>query len=142
MTRLKNAAVAAGMTLAIVAAIATTASADPPGELRSTDGAGVDTPIEIDDALDQHGDVGGHLPASSENVELVGKLDTLTNVTGGIADVGAFGKFAYLNAFGPECAGRPGAQGTGVHVVSIADPTNPTKVGFLPAHANSLVNAG
>ena len=50
---------------------------------------------------------------------LVGKLK-LTNVAGGIADVAAFGNYAYLNAFGPECAGQPGAQGTGVHVVDCA----------------------
>jgi len=91
---------------------------------------------------DQHGDPGGHLPASSKNVDLVGKLDTLTNVKGGIADVAAFGDYAYLNAFSPECAGRPGAQGTGVHVVDISVPSQPRKVAFLPAEANSYVGEG
>lgn len=43
---------------------------------------------------------------------------------------------------GPECAGRPGAQGTGVHVVHIANQASPAKVGFLPAHANSYVGEG
>ena len=74
-------------------------------------------------------------------MEVVGKL-RLTNVTGGIADVGAFGHYAYLAAFSPECAGRPGTQGTGVHVVDIANQASPTKVGFLPAHANSYVGEG
>jgi len=92
-------------------------------------------------ADDQHGGPGGHLPPSSANVEVVGKL-RLTNVTGGIADVGVFGNHAYLAAFSPECAGRPGAQGTGVHVVDIANQASPTKVGFLPAHANSYVGEG
>src|SRR6266508_4229127 len=51
-----------------------------------------------------------------------------------VADDGAFGHYAYLAAFSPECAGRPGAQGTGVHIVDIANPASPAKVGFLPAH--------
>jgi len=91
---------------------------------------------------DQHGSAEGHLPASSKDVELVGKLDTLTNVKGGIADVAAFGSYAYLNAFSPECAGRPGAQGTGVHVVDISNPAQPRKVAFLPAEPNSYVGEG
>lgn len=94
-----------------------------------------------DGAHDQHGSPGGHLPASSENVDLVGKVE-LTDVTGGIADVAAFGNHAYLNAFSPECTGRPGAQGTGVHVVDISDPSNPTKVNFLPAESNSYTGEG
>lgn len=90
---------------------------------------------------DQHGGGAGHLPASSANVALVGKV-RLTDVSGGIADVTAFGSHAYLAAFAPECGGRPGAQGTGVHVVDISDPTNPVKVGFLEAEANSYVGEG
>lgn len=114
------------------------ASADP--EPAPSVGGSEDGP-----ALDDHGQheaPGGHLPASSENVELVGKLDSLTNVKGGIADVAAFGNYAYLNAFSPECAGRPGAQGTGVHVVDISDPAQPSKVGFLAAEVNSYVGEG
>jgi hypothetical protein len=91
---------------------------------------------------DQHGGSTGHLPASAENVDLVGKLDTLTGVEGGIADVGYHAGYAYLNAFSPECAGRPGAKGTGVHVVDVRDPAKPRKVGFLPAEANSYVGEG
>ncbi len=89
----------------------------------------------------QHGPTTGHLPASSKNVELVGKLD-LTNVEGGISDVAAFGNYAYLGTYHPECAGRPGAQGTGIHVVDISDPTQPRRVGFLPAEVNSYVSEG
>lgn len=90
----------------------------------------------------QHGGDHGHLPASSKNVELVGKVD-LTGVDGGIADVAAFGRYAYLSAFHPECAGRNAAsQGTGVHVVDISDPANPAKIAFLPAEDNSYVGEG
>lgn len=89
----------------------------------------------------QHMEPGGHLPGSSKNVKLVGKVK-LTNVEDGIGDVAAFGSYAYLNAFSSECLGRPGAVGTGVHVVDIRDPRNPTKVGFLPAHPNSYLGEG
>jgi hypothetical protein len=99
----------------------------------------VDGPVEEGDDH-QHGHADGHLPASSRNVDLVGKVE-LTHVHGGIADVGAFGDYAYLNAFSPECLSR-GGSGTGVHVVDISDPANPRKVGFLPAEANSYVGEG
>jgi hypothetical protein len=98
----------------------------------------VDGPVEGEH---QHGEEGGHLPPSSKNVDLIGMVK-LTDVPGGIADVAAFGNYAYLNTFHPECTGRPGAQGTGVHVVDISDPSNPTKVGFLPAEANSYLGEG
>lgn len=92
-------------------------------------------------AAEEHPGGPGHLPPSSANVELVGKVQ-LTNVDGGIADVAVHGKYAYLNAFSPECAGRPGAQGTGVHIVNVSNPASPRKVGFIPAHANSYVGEG
>lgn len=95
----------------------------------------------IDHPDEQHGTDHGHLPASSANVELLGKV-SLTAVPGGIADIAAFGGYAYLNAFRPECAGRAGAQGTGVHVVDISDPAAPTKVNFLPAEPGSYVGEG
>jgi LVIVD repeat len=82
----------------------------------------------------------GHLPPGSHNMELVGKLG-LTGVEGGIADVAAFGNYAYLNAFSPECVSNGGA-GTGVHIVNIADPTNPVKVGFIASHPNSYQGEG
>ena len=97
-----------------------------------TSGDVVDGPVDTSDVKQHAGDE-GHLPASAKNVKLVGKLDDLTSVEGGIADVGYHAGYAYLNAFSPECAGRPGAQGTGVHVVDASDPANPKKVGFLPA---------
>jgi hypothetical protein len=82
----------------------------------------------------------GHLAPGSRNMELVGKLG-LTGVEGGIADVAAFGNYAYLNAFSPECVSNGGA-GTGVHIVNIADPTNPVKVGFIASHPNSYQGEG
>ena len=111
----------------------------PDGPMQGGDA--IDGPADTSDAK-QHGGETGHLPASAKDVELVSKLDNLTNVDGGIADVGYHDGYAYLNAFAPECAGQPGAQGTGVHVVDTRDPANPRKVGFLPAEPNSYVGEG
>lgn len=102
----------------------------------------VDGPLATSEAKQQHGAADGHLPASSKNIELVGRTADLTPVAGGIGDVGYHAGYAYLTAFSPECAGRPGAQGTGVHVVDVRDPSNPVKVGFLPAELNSYVGEG
>jgi hypothetical protein len=90
--------------------------------------------------VEEHPGGPGHLPPGSKNMELVGKLG-LTNVEGGIADVSAFGSYAYLNAFSPECVSN-GGDGTGVHVVDISNPASPTKVGFIAAHPNSFVGEG
>ena len=91
-------------------------------------------------AAEPHPGGPGHLPPGSKNMALVGKLK-LTDVDGGIADVAAFGNYAYLNAFSPECVSNGGA-GTGVHIVDISNPANPTKVGFIAAHPNSYVGEG
>ena len=82
----------------------------------------------------------GHLPPGSRNMKLVSKLE-LTGIEGGIADVAAFGNYAYLNAFSPECTAN-GGTGTGVHVVDISKPKTPRKVGFIPAHPNSFLGEG
>ncbi|MBW3555744.1 MAG: hypothetical protein KY454_02280 [Actinobacteria bacterium] len=116
--------------LALLAPAAAPAGASP----ESTDPA--DGPVVHDD---QHGPDDGHLPASSKNVELVGRLN-LTQIENGIADVAAFGNYAYLNAWGPECTTR-GGTGSGVHVVDISDPTSPEKVAFLPS-GNSYPGEG
>ncbi|HET6951836.1 MAG TPA: hypothetical protein VFI47_15755, partial [Acidimicrobiales bacterium] len=47
----------------------------------------------------QHGGDAGHLPASSENVDLVSKLELKNVVPGKIADVGVFNGYAYLAAW-------------------------------------------
>jgi hypothetical protein len=83
----------------------------------------------------------GHLPPGSRNMKLVSKL-RLTDVEGGIADVAAFRKFAYLNKFSPECASNPGGTGTGVEIVDISKPKRPRNVGFIPAEANSYLGEG
>jgi hypothetical protein len=83
----------------------------------------------------QHGAEGGHLPGSSENVDLLGKLK-LTNFEGDISDVSALGSFAYLGDWGAKC------QTGGVHVVDISDPSNPVKTGFLNSGGTGYVTEG
>jgi hypothetical protein len=98
----------------------------------------VDTAVEDDAAHHgQHGGPGGHLPATQENVELVGKLRVSDAVPGRIADVTAFGNYAYLAAFSePEC------QRGGVYVVDISDPAHSKEVGFIPTAEDSFVGEG
>ena len=91
-----------------------------------------DTPLEVDAAYHpgghQHGGTGGHLPASSLNVDLVGQVTVGDAAPGLIADVGVLGNHAYLAQFSPGCAGDGGG---GVYIIDISDPTRPTEVGFV-----------
>ena len=89
---------------------------------------------------DQHGTTDGHLPGTSSNVDLVGKLK-LANFVGDISDVSATqapnGKwFAYVGDWGAKC------QTGGVHVVDISDPANPVKTGFLNAGGTGYQTEG
>src|ERR687896_2663321 len=79
----------------------------------------------------QHGGPGEHLPPTQHKVDLVSKLDLTTPTQDGIADVGYFKGYAYLNARDSTPADCPTAGG--VHVVDVRDPENPAKVGFLPS---------
>jgi hypothetical protein len=88
----------------------------------------------------QHGENTGHLPAGRENVRLISKLE-LTDKVDGIADVGYFDGYAYLNAWGPNCT-SVGGTGAGVHVVDVRNPERPRKVGFLPAEPNGYPGEG
>ena len=90
----------------------------------------------------QHPEGEGHLPPGSKDVRVISKLK-LTDTDGGIADVGYFKGFAYLNTFAPECVANGGA-GTGVHIVDVgrSGRSQPQKVGFIPAHPNSYTGEG
>ncbi|HEX6381950.1 MAG TPA: hypothetical protein VF180_11965 [Acidimicrobiia bacterium] len=123
---------AAVLSMALWAAAPAGAAIPPPGNSL--------TPEDGPPGEHQHGGTGGHLPAGSKNVKLVGKLE-LTNLTDGIADVGYFNGYAYLNAWGPNCASA-GGPGAGVHVVDVSKPEAPTKVGFLPAEPNGYPGEG
>jgi len=113
-----------------------------PASARAIQGGGVAVPPEPDIAEDshQHGTSDGHLPGSSENVDLVGKLK-LTSFEGDISDVSALqtsdGRwFAYLGDWGAHC------ETGGVRVVDFSDPANPVRAGFLNSGGFGYVTEG
>jgi hypothetical protein len=91
------------------------------------------------DPDDQHGGSGGHLPPSSLNVQLVGKLRVAPVGPGWVADVATFRNHAYLNQFSPGCAddGRGG-----VYIVDISNPASPTQVGFIASSPGTFPGEG
>ncbi|MEO7118073.1 MAG: hypothetical protein ABIZ34_03785, partial [Candidatus Limnocylindrales bacterium] len=120
-----------------------------PGHHTHRVGDGVDdTPLEIQQALDeaadeQHGAPGGHLPGSSSNVDLVGQV-TVSGAVGAdkpghIADVASFGNFAYLAA--RRLNTNPCGPG-GFYTIDISDPTAPTEVGFTAFPPDSYPGEG
>lgn len=125
--------VIAGLALVIGSTATATAGdvPDPGDPGPSSDGTG-----DLNPTHGQHGPMTGHLPPTQNNVDLVSKLE-LTTLEGGIADVGYFKGFAYLNAWAPNCP-----DGGGVHVVDVRDPADPQQVGFLPANLNEFPGEG
>ena len=93
------------LTALTVLIFAPAAAGDRPGDHPHATADGVaDTPFEAQELLDdQHGGVGGHLPGSSLNVELVGQVTVSNIVPGRISDVGVLGNYAYLGAFNQPC---------------------------------------
>jgi len=96
-----------------------------------------DTPLEIDQQqreMEQHGGLGGHLPASSANVDLVGKVTVSGASPSHIADVAVSGNYAYLAA--RRLNTSPCGVG-GFYTVDISDPANPREVSFtaFPTHS-------
>jgi hypothetical protein len=87
----------------------------------------------------QHGEEEGHLPASSDNVLKISNLDLFEDEEepGRIADVSAYGNYAYLTAFWePEC------DRGGVYIVDISDPEAPELVNRIPSHRGTFSGEG
>lgn len=87
----------------------------------------------------QHGEEEGHLPASSANVTKIANLDLFADEEepGRIADVSAYGNYAYLTAFWePEC------DRGGVYIVDISDPAAPEFVSLIPSHRGTFSGEG
>ncbi len=97
----------------------------------------VDTPTEVHEAQDQHGPTEGHLPPSSLNVELVGQADIEGVAPERVADVSAYGNYAYLTVRDPE-----ECSDAGVAIMDISDPSNPEQVGFIDATEGSFPGEG
>ena len=85
-----------------------------------------------------HGPDEGHLTGTGEwgKIDFVGS-HRVTQTEGLVADVTAYGNYAYLANWGePDCAGpETGGQNTpdaGAWVIDISDPSNPRTVNFIP----------
>lgn len=102
---------------------------------RSLTDESLDAPV--DGHHGQHSANDGHLPGSSENVELVGQLDIAGAAADRVADVPAHGNYAYLTVRDPE-----GCSDAGVSTMDISDPTEPVEVGFIDATEGSLPGEG
>jgi hypothetical protein len=121
-------AVAAAALLVAVGAPGTASGQPEDGGVAASDGAR--------DAH-QHGASTGHLPATSENVELVSKLKLKNVVPEKIADVGVFKGYAYLAAWGVVTC-----KYNGVHVVDVRDPAAPKEVAFIASKEGSYPGEG
>jgi hypothetical protein len=85
----------------------------------------------------QHGSDEGHLTGEGDwgKIQKVGDV-RVTDTEGLVADVAAFGDYAYLANWGePDCAGPEkggvNSPDSGAWVIDISDPTNPEEVGFI-----------
>lgn len=57
------------------------------------------------------------------------------------ADVWAYGNYAYIGSISRDSDGTEGScslDSTGVYIIDISDPSNPEKVGFIPAPPNTV----
>lgn len=87
---------------------------------------------------EQHGPNEGHLLGSGAwgKITQVGQVE-VTQTEGLVADVAAYGNYAYLANWGePDCAGPetggPNSPDAGAWVIDISDPANPREVNFIP----------
>jgi hypothetical protein len=90
-------------------------------------------------AHDQHGGIDGHLPATSHNVNVIGKIDLFTEAEqeGRVADVSAKGNYAYLAMFR-----EPSCDRGGIQVVDISNPASPKAAGLIPSHLGTYAGEG
>jgi len=86
----------------------------------------------------QHGSNEGHLLGTGDygKIKLVGQVE-VTQTEGLVADVAAYGNYAYLANWGePDCAGPEkggvNSPDAGAWVIDISDPANPREVNFIP----------
>ena len=86
----------------------------------------------------QHGSDDGHLIGTGEwgKIDYVGKVE-VTQTEGLVADVAAYGDYAYLANWGePDCAGPEkggvNSPDAGAWVIDISDPSHPKQVNFIP----------
>ncbi len=112
------------------------AAASPAAAQHGTDEGHLLDPITAQPDTDGDGDWG--------KIEFVSNLRVSDAEPDLIADVTAFGNYAYLARWGGEdCAGPEGnGPDGGVYVIDISDPENPVEVGFIRAHQDTLIGEG
>ena len=97
---------------------------------------GVVSSLAISPAMATHLDsIVPPVPTSPE-LTVVGQVD-LGLFGANVTDVWASGNYAYLGSFDE---GFCSLDLTGVHIVDISDPTDPVKVGFIPAKPGTRNN--
>ncbi|HLF89683.1 MAG TPA: PA domain-containing protein [Anaerolineales bacterium] len=78
-----------------------------------------------------------HGGSGSPELQTVGNFNPFGGVDGLTTDVWAYGNYAYLGSFDePFCS----LDITGVRIIDISDPANPTQVGFIPTPPNTRAN--
>lgn len=137
MLRRTGTALVGAALAALVAPAFALADHGPEDVPRDIDDGVIDSPLEVHENHDQHGGPGGHLPASVENVELIGRADIEGAAPGRVADVAAFGNYAYVTVRDPA-----GCFDAGVAIFDISDPTNPVQIGFIDATDGSFPGEG
>jgi hypothetical protein len=108
---------------------------------RRTDDEIIDTAPEVHAAHEHAPDVtDDHMVGSANQVELIGQRDILGQADGRVADVAAFGNYAYLTVRDPvNCTGDEAA---GVAVFDISNPRDPVQVNFINATRGSQPGEG
>src|SRR5215207_9714908 len=129
-----------GITLAVVATLALGAGpAFAHDDIEYIDDGVMDSGKETHNHHAQHSEEEGHLDPINENVTEIGNLDIFADgeEPGRIADVSAYGNYAYLTAFWePEC------DRGGVYIVDISDPAEPELVSLIPSHRGTFSGEG
>ncbi|HET9517104.1 MAG TPA: PA domain-containing protein, partial [Actinoplanes sp.] len=135
MKHLLRRAAAGTVAAALIAAAGPAYAHGVDGSKLSDDGA-MNSGKEVHAHDAQHGGDAGHLPATSQNVRLVGKLG-IADGAGRVADVSAKGNYAYLARFyEPTCSAG------GIDVVDIANPAAPRYVSTIPSHTDTFTGEG
>jgi len=128
-----------GTTLVVAAALVLGAGPAFAHDTEHVDDGVLDSGKETHNHHAQHSEPDGHLDASDENVIKISNLDLFADLEqpGRIADVSAYGNYAYLTAFWePEC------DRGGVYIVDITDPAEPEFVSLIPSHRGTFSGEG
>jgi hypothetical protein len=117
------------------------------GQAFETDGVTIPEDDGVGPAVESihHGGTTGHLPPSSENVDLVSRLRLSNIVPEWATDVATYRDTAFVGAWSTKCGtSTPAAQRQpgGFWSIDISDPNNPRELGFTPSPVGSYLTEG